>query len=251
MADFIGPLFQKRSLDRPGNTWARGAAVKNAKRKTTKKTKASTGGKRRAVVFACLLGVLGGTSILLKKMAPIPMRPDAADTLFAYGSSDSLNAIFQMQATVQPERWKYVYIHHSKTPGGSALTLGGSADGVGDHFVIGNGTGLADGELQISQRWNHQQAATAPSAGVKVESDCISICVIGDFDRSPPTPMQLGRLGQLVQALQLRCRIPASHVEWVNESGARHSGTVAGVGKLFPAAAFHDQLQNWPVAATP
>jgi hypothetical protein len=226
--------------------------VKNAKRKLTKKsTKGTASGRRRAVVFTCLLGVLGATTILLKKMAPVPMRPDAADTLFAYGGNDSLNAIFQMQATVEPDHWKYVYIHHSKTTGGSALSLGRGPDGVGDHFVIGNGEGLADGELQISQRWNHQQQAVAPSSGVKVDADCISICVVGDFDRKVPTPMQLGRLGQLVQALQLHCRIPASHVEWVNESGGRQTGSVAGVGKLFPAAAFHDQLQNWPVTATP
>jgi hypothetical protein len=206
------------------------------------------------VVFLSLLSVLTLTSLLLKAMARSPMQPDAADTLFAYGTGDSIDAIFHVQAPVQPGRWQYVYIHHSKTASGNALTLGSADEGLGDHFVIGNGDGLADGELQISQRWNHQQSALSPAGNLVVQSNCISICLVGDFDRKPPTPMQLGRLGQLVQALQTRCRIPASRVEWLSD-GAEGSGTaaasVAGIGRLFPATAFHDQLRSWPAAATP
>lgn len=226
--------------------------MKNAKRKSSKKPKKPTGSRRRAVVFACLLGVLGGTSALLKAMAPVPMRPDAADTLFAYNSNDSLSQIFQMQAPIDPQHWQYIYIHQSKTTAGNALSLGGNEpDGVGDHFIIGNGDGLADGELQISQRWNHQEPATAPSSKIQIQSGCISICVIGDFDRAAPSPMQVGRLGQLVQALQLRCRIPASRVQWVSDNNPRPTAGVAAIGKLFPVASFHEQLRSWPEAATP
>lgn len=222
------------------------------KRKTSKKTsaapsKAAAGsGRRKAVVLTALLGVLAATTVLLKAMAPLPMRPDAADTLFAYNTNDQLNAIFQMQIPVQLDRWHYVYIHQSKTPQGNAMTLGkGLPDGVADHFIIGNGDGLTDGELQISQRWNHQDSAASASKTIKVDPDCISICIVGDLDRAAPTPMQLARLGQLVQALQLRCRIPASHVEWVTEPGSRQ----AGLGKLFPAASFREQLRSWPAGS--
>jgi hypothetical protein len=151
-----------------------------------------------------------------------------------------------MQVPVQLDRWHYIYIHQSKTPGGNANTLDeGLSDGVADHFIIGNGDGLTDGELQISQRWNHQQSAASPSKTVKVDPDCISICIVGDLDRTAPTQMQLARLGQLVQALQLRCRIPATHVEWVTEPGSRQ----AGLGKHFPAASFREQLRSWPAGS--
>jgi hypothetical protein len=205
--------------------------------------------RRKIFVFFSLLLVLTFTSLLLKAMARNPMQPDAADTLFAYGTGDSIDAIFNMQAPVEPGHWQYLYIHHSKSPGGNALSLGGGPDGIGDHFVIGNCDGLADGELQISQRWNHQQPALSPSDNVlAVRPTCISICLVGDFDRKPPTPMQLGRLGQLVQALQTRCRIPAGRVEWLADSAAAPatSASAAGIGRLFPAAAFHDQLRSWP-----
>lgn len=220
---------------------------KQTRKKAAPSRAAAAGpGRRKAVVLTALLGVLAATTVLLKAMAPLPMRPDAADTLFAYNTNDQLNAIFQMQVPVQLDRWHYIYIHQSKTPGGNAMTLGkGLPDGVADHFVIGNGDGLTDGELQISQRWNHQLSAASPSKTVKVDPDCISICIVGDLDRTGPTPMQLGRLGQLVQALQLRCRIPASHVEWVTEPASRQ----AGLGKLFPAASFREQLRSWPAGS--
>jgi hypothetical protein len=207
--------------------------------------------RRKLTFFISLVSVLALTSLLLKAMARSPMQPDAADTLFAYGTSDSIDAIFHVQCPVQAGRWQYLYIHHSKTPGGNALTLGSELEGLGDHFVIGNGDGLADGELQVSQRWNHQQSAVAPSGNIVVQSNCISICLVGDFDRKPPTPMQLGRLGQLVQALQTRCRIPASRVEWLSEPvnlANEATASAAGIGRLFPAAAFHDQIRSF---ATP
>jgi hypothetical protein len=197
------------------------------------------------VVFLSLLAVLTLTSLLLQAMARSPMQPDAADTLFVYNPGDSIDAIFRMQVPVLPTRWQYLYIHHSKTSGGNALMLGDSPEGVGDHFIIGNGDGLVDGELQISQLWNHQQSAISPAGNLKVQPNCVSICLVGDFDRKPPTPMQLGRLGQLVQALQARCRIPGSRVEWLNDGAGATSATAAGIGRYFPGAAFRDQIRSW------
>ena len=217
-----------------------------ARRSSTRNSPAASPNQRRVVVFLSLLAVLTLTSLLLKTMARSPMHPDAADTLFAYGTGDSIDSIFHMQVAVQPSRWEYLYIHHSKTTGGNALQLADGANDVGDHFVIGNGDGLIDGELQISQRWNHQQPAASPAGTIKVQPNCVSICLIGDFDRRPPTPMQLGRLGQLVQAMQLRCHIPANRIQWLSDGTGPTSASAAGIGKYFPAAAFHDQLRSWP-----
>jgi hypothetical protein len=222
------------------------AKSSQARRSSTRNSPAALPNRRRVVVFLSLLAVLTLTSLLLKTMARSPMHPDAADTLFAYGTGDSIDSIFHMQVAVQPSRWEYLYIHHSKTNGGNALQLADGANDVGDHFVIGNGDGLIDGELQISQRWNHQQPAASPAGTIKVQPNCVSICLIGDFDRRPPTPMQLGRLGQLVQAMQLRCHIPANRIQWLSDGTGPTSASAAGIGKYFPAAAFHDQLRSWP-----
>ncbi len=207
--------------------------------------------RRKALVFLSLVTVLSVTSLLLRAMAPLPMQPDAYSTLIGFAGSDLHDALFaNLQTPVQEGRWQYVYIHHSKTLGGNALSLGRTPSGVGDHFVIGNGDGLADGELQISQRWNHQQSAESPTSDFGVDPACISICIVGDLDQTPPTSLQLGRLGQLVQTLQMRCRVPSSQVQWLQNG----QPSVAGIGCNFPADVFQKQLRstaNLDLAATP
>src|SRR5207302_2927514 len=71
---------------------------------------------------------------------------------------------------------QYIYIHHSRS--------GGGAPSASDHFVIGNGSGLSDGEVQMGQRWEEQRSAAAPVARTRIDPTCISICIVGDFDRS-------------------------------------------------------------------
>jgi N-acetylmuramoyl-L-alanine amidase len=108
---------------------------------------------------------------------------------------------------------------------------------VPDHFVIGNGDGAVDGEIQVGQRWNLQRPAGTFAGVEKIREDCISICLIGDFDQTVPTPTQVRRLTQLVTTLQGRFRIGNENVIFV--SGARGAG---GVGKYFPASAFREQI---------
>src|SRR5262249_46071104 len=127
--------------------------------------------------------------------------------------------------------------HHSQTTSGNGLSLSRSADGAADHFVIGNGDGAADGEIQIGQRWYKQRAAAPPSGSRGIDPDCISICLIGDLDQTVPTPTQLRRLGQLVSALQGRLHISSKSVLMLDQPT-----TAAGIGRYFPTTAFREQL---------
>jgi hypothetical protein len=61
--------------------------------------------------------------------------------------------------------------------------------------------------------------------------------VIGDFDRTVPTPMQLRRLAQLVGALQGRFHISGDKVIVFSQAN-----NPAGSGKYFPMTALRDQL---------
>src|SRR4051812_36343095 len=176
-----------------------------------------------------LLTVMTATSALLLALAPAPLTAGASSSLFAVGTQDSLDAIFQTPAPVQQGRWTYVFIHDSKSDGGSAATLGESADGLADHFVIGNGDGCGDGELQVAQRWHRQKFAGKIEGVTTLRPDCVSICVIGDFDRSLPTATQVLRLKQLVNALQDRCHIPAANIHV-----AERKPGAAGGGRHFP-----------------
>jgi hypothetical protein len=199
--------------------------------------------KRKVVVFLAFGAIFTLTTLLLNAMSHGKL-PQEADTLLSYDSNESIDSIFRTSDAVQANRWTHIYIHHSKTLAGDAAAMSRNANGPGDHFIIGNGEGMTDGELQPCQRWNHQQTAMAPVENMVLQPGFISICLIGDFDRQPPTPIQWGRLGQLVRALQVKSHIPNDNVVWIND-GINRPSSAGGIGKFFPADAFHDQLRVW------
>jgi len=60
-------------------------------------------------------------------------------------------------------RWKYIVIHHSASYKGSASSIDryhreekGWENGLGYDFVIGNGRGSRDGQIEVGGRWNKQ-----------------------------------------------------------------------------------------------
>lgn len=194
---------------------------------------------RSLVVFVSLVSVLTGTSALLLALAPAPLAPDAANSLFAVDVPSTLDVIFETKVPAQSNHWKYVYIHHSRSAAGNAVSLGqATPGGMGDHFLIGNGDGCIDGEIQIGQRWNQQQSANPPAGATEIDPACISICLVGDFDRTVPTQTQIRRLAQLVGTLQGHFHIPAENVLLVQQPDASQ----AGIGKYFPGTAFRTQL---------
>jgi hypothetical protein len=192
---------------------------------------------RRVIVLSTLITVLTLTSALLLALAPAPLTADASSSLFAIDAPQTMDAVFQTDAPVRTARWRYIYVHHSGTAAGNAMTLAHSADGIGDHFVIGNGDGCMDGEIQVGQRWNKQLSALPPTGASDIDKDCISICLVGDFDHAVPTPTQLRRLQQLTTALQSRLRITGKNVLLIDRPGS-----AAASGRYFPATMFREQL---------
>jgi hypothetical protein len=192
---------------------------------------------RTVAVFVTLVGMVAFTSILLLILAPPPLTTAMWRSLFALDTPDSLDVVFQTQVPVTAGRWRYIYVHHSKTPGGDAVTLQ-QQSGSGDHFVIGNGDGCVDGEIQMTQSWNHQiSIATPPEGASQMDPGCISICLVGDFDSGLPTPTQQRRLAQLVGTLQGKLRISSNDVQVYDLTASP-----AGIGHSFPIASFRNQI---------
>jgi hypothetical protein len=194
--------------------------------------------RRTWVVLAGLAGGLATTGALLKVLAPPPLTPDATASLFAVSQDQSIEQIFETPVAVKPGRWHSIYIHQSLTLSGNAQTLGQDPGGLADHFLIGNGDALTDGAIQTGPRWSQQlPAESLPNE--RINDDCLSICVVGNFNSNRPTPTQQARLLELVAALQRRLGIPSNQV-WLGESSTET--TVAGIGSRFPIAAFRAQL---------
>lgn len=117
---------------------------------------------------------------------------------------------------VAARAWRYIVIHHSATARGSAATFDRSHrergwDGLGYHFVIGNGTNTADGVVEVGPRWTAQQRGA--HAGVDLYNEQgIGICLVGDFNTGRPSKMQLESLAELVAYLMRQNGIPAERV---------------------------------------
>ena len=229
------------AFDNPGRQPVKKTQQKNSRRTGQQQQPPPPQPHRSFVVLSSLVAVLTLTSVLLRAMQGAPLTPDAASSLVAGGDAKStLGIIFNTAVPAHPNRWKSVYIHHTRTPapGATAAPTAGGDPASGDHFVIGGGGGgAADGQIQFTARWNLQQSADPAPEYTQVESTCVSIALVGDFDRTAPTPTQLKRLEQLVHTLQEHFRIPASQV-WLFDQ----PGSPAGVGRYFPAGAFQGQL---------
>jgi len=145
----------------------------------------------------------------------------------------------QLKPRAKLRRWRYIVIHHSATREGTVEAMDAyhrrtrhMAHGLAYHFVIGNGRGMRDGELEIGSRWTWQlQGGHVRSASLNEQA--IGICLVGDFEDHHPSRRQMTTLTQLVRALQQQTRIPASRV--LLHRDLRSQSTLCP-GALFPAA---------------
>lgn len=127
---------------------------------------------------------------------------------YTYLSSSTRAAIDR--APVRKGRWKYIVIHNSGTREGNARVFDiyhrrvrHMQNGLAYHFVIGDGHGSGDGQVEVGPRWTRQ------INGGHVASDylndiALGICLVGDFNRDTLTKAQIGALEELVSYLRNR-----------------------------------------------
>lgn len=115
-------------------------------------------------------------------------------------------------------RWRYIVIHHSATDGGNAAVFdaahrGRGWDELGYHFVINNGVGGADGQVEVGSRWRSQKhGAHCRTPGNEHNEHGIGVCLVGDFSNRRPSRAQLLALRNLVGRLAERYDIPPEGV---------------------------------------
>lgn len=132
--------------------------------------------------------------------------------------ADNLESILHPLA--ERRDYQYIVLHHSHSESGNLeeidrvhrRTLGW--EGCGFHFVIGNGNGSQDGEIEASQRWKLQKhgAHLSTKAPAVYNLRGIGVCLIGDFSVQRPTQKQLASARQLVKYLMRTYNIPAYRV---------------------------------------
>ena len=130
--------------------------------------------------------------------------------------------------------WRYVVLHHSATEVGGAVRFDRehrdriSKDGLGYHFVIGNGSDTGDGEVEVGCRWKTQMRG-AHCGDPYYNAHGVGICLVGNFESHPPSERQMEALETLVKYLQVSQSIPTSAILL-----HRHIKNTLCPGRLFP-----------------
>lgn len=160
------------------------------------------------------------------------------DNLKSYGRVETEQWL-NIHSEAEERRWIYVVIHHSATESGSVEGIhaehsrrrdsaGNFWLGIGYHFVVGNGNGMPNGEVESTFRWK-QQLHGAHSGSAVHNANGIGICLIGNFEKTAPTREQTAAVTQLVKSLTRRYDIPARLV-----IGHRTVKPTACPGRHFP-----------------
>ncbi len=172
-------------------------------------------------------GVLGSPpSPLLSTRAPRavraipkPVRTPTREVTPPAGRATITARDVRVPGGIKKSEWQTIVVHHSGT---SAATPTGMdryhrdvrkwSNGLGYHFVIGNGVKYPDGQLYVGQRWKNQQtgAHCAAAEGRYLgrwrprnffNEHGIGICLIGNFENERPTREQLRTLDELIRVL--------------------------------------------------
>ncbi len=166
-------------------------------------------------------------AFVLMFLETAPVRPQVR-ALAAVSAKDApiIQIIRKTSVPIQPLKWRKMIVY-SSTDAQSDLA-------ARCHFTIGR-----KGQINPTELWKSQLSGYHISVpGWDFDTDCIALCVIGDFSRRGPSRRQFAALVNLVRVLQPTFDIPGDHVYLHSEIDAySHSP-----GDAFPTAQFNAQL---------
>lgn len=160
--------------------------------------------------------LLGGCAEVPKETVGLPSP--AKRPLVIEPKKEETPIVLSIPRVPVAKKWKYIVVHHSASPSGSADAFDhfhrvtrGWEGGLGYHFVIGNGHGSGDGQVEVGHRWLYQSHG-AHAGQVEYNQHGIGICLVGNFQEDYPSPQQMANLVALIRELQQLCDIPSENV---------------------------------------
>ena len=166
----------------------------------------------------------------------VPKIINAADLLTSVRTINS-------RIRVRANNWKGIVVHHSAIKNGNAVIYDknhrrkGMQNGLAYHFVIGNGIDSGDGEIETGRRWTHQLQG-GHVKNHKINLTAIGICLIGNFQETRPSTLQIKAFTQLMD--WLRSEVVPKAKQFAGHRELRGEQTVCP-GKNFPLAAMHSR----------
>ena len=156
------------------------------------------------VIFSLMLAMTAGALILLK-LEGKPIKPGGA-SLYSLTKLSSVYTALGTDARIEPGRWQRLEIAYTMIRE-SNLSSKGQLTGpltLNYHFVIGDGTTIADGQIIPTDRWIRQLAALNRDS----QSDprqTIQISLMGDPLTQKSTAKQTRQLDALILSLARNC----------------------------------------------
>jgi N-acetylmuramoyl-L-alanine amidase len=126
------------------------------------------------------------------------------------------------EQVIRPEKreWLSIVVHHSAGTSGNAAEfdkmhreVNGWENGLGYHFVVGNGNGSPAGNVEVGGRWISQlQGAHAGARATEYNQHGIGICVVGNYEETEMPETVYAGLFELVAWLAERYSIPPGRI---------------------------------------
>lgn len=119
---------------------------------------------------------------------------------------------------VYVQGWRYIVIHNSGANSGNAGIFDAyhkkmGYGGLCYHYIIDNGNGGTDGNVETGWRWTKGMAGTHVNVYAWPHNIFgIGICLVGDFNSGRPSEKQLQSLRTLVAGLAVSNRIDVSNI---------------------------------------
>ena len=166
------------------------------------------------VLAALLVSMTLGAAVLMA----LGSNPPSAGPfcLSSYYRLDPIEKAVSSQVVQSQNRWNRIEIYYSNTRAGNIEQLASlsglsSPDDLNCHFVICNGLGADDGQIQSTENWQRQWSII-PGQSWYGSSQTIRICVIADGEAARPTNLQVKRAEALTEALSRKFNIPADYI---------------------------------------
>jgi hypothetical protein len=192
----------------------------------------------RAVLFAkrsqlgtAWDGIMSDQPRVVKVLAALLVSmTTGAMVLMALGSNPpsagpfSLSSYFRVEKAIlsdtrqSPDRWSRIEIYYSGTKAGNVEQLASlsglpSPDDLNCHFVVCNGLGGSDGQIEPTEKWQRQWSIIS-GRNWHGSAQTIRVCVIGDGKTTCPTDCQLKGANALVEGLCRRFGIEVESVTY-------------------------------------
>lgn len=140
---------------------------------------------------------------------------------FSLVSYTNLNPVEEVAASPlisEVQNWNRLEIFYSRTSSGNIDLLAklsgltGSED-LNFHFLVCNGSGGVDGQIQSTERWGRQRPALSGGNWYGT-AQTIRICVIGNGPRKMPSSYQIKRTCALAELLSRKYGISARQISY-------------------------------------